>query len=73
MPTSATEPISDCAEFTIPNTIYIELGPPESWIDRVASVSVRMDGFAPVFWVGLGVRAALSEPEGLHGSTPGDP
>ncbi|MGO8700603.1 MAG: RHS repeat-associated core domain-containing protein, partial [Limisphaerales bacterium] len=38
MPASATTPINSCAEFTIPNTMYIEFGRMTSWIDRFGPI-----------------------------------
>jgi RHS repeat-associated protein len=38
MPASATTPINSCAEFTIPNTMYIEFGQMTSWIDRFGPI-----------------------------------
>jgi RHS repeat-associated protein len=38
MPATATTAISGCAEYTIPNTIYIEFGSMTSWIDRFGPI-----------------------------------
>ena len=38
MPVSATVGITDCSEFTIPNTVYIELGQMSGFLDNISPI-----------------------------------